>query len=298
MIPSFVIAPTTINVTTMARRFCNGPASARCIKLAKPRSVRNPRRVVAFHTRGRPVALPASTEIQCGVIRIVLALSILAGCGRLGFDSTGDGGGGSTGDGKGSSGSATIDAPISMVCGDGVCGGNTGESCQSCTADCQTTAPVCGNYACDPGEDGASCPGDCGPTPWPWTSDEAELRSLVNAKRTGGVTCPGTTTVSTAPALADDMNLDRAARDIVWEEAEHGTIGVRRCDGQSVLLYLAQVGASNSQVNSNTNTNQQRVDAWAADMNGCPNLMDAAKTTMGVAIATGAISTTYAVMFH
>lgn len=298
MIPSFVIAPTTINVTTMARRFCNGSASAHCIKLAKPRSVRKRRRVAGFHTRGRPVALPASTAIQCGVIRIVLAVSILAGCGRLGFDATGDGGG-STGDGKGSgSGSATIDAAISMVCGDGICGGTSNETCQSCASDCKTTQPVCGNYACDLGEDGASCPIDCGPSPWPWTSDEAELRSLINAKRTGGVTCPGGMGVITAPALADDANLDRAARDIAWEEAEHGTVGLTRCDGQSVLFYLAQVGASNSQVNSNTNTNQQRVDAWAADMNGCPNLMDASKTIMGVSIATGASNTTYAVMFH
>ena len=49
--------------------------------------------------------------------------------------------------------------PAAPHCGDGTCS-KFGENCRNCPADCECT-PVCGDSYCDPGEDAASCPGDC-----------------------------------------------------------------------------------------------------------------------------------------
>jgi len=243
------------------------------------------------------------------VIRVVLLLSVLGGCGRWGFDAAGDGGG-STGDGR------DIDAPTACVpdgfcvtacgasdpdctsiCGDGTCVANVGETCDSCSADCKTTTPVCGNLACDPGENGTNCPSDCGPIPWPWSAEETELAGLVNNQRVNGVTCPGMMMMTAVP-LADDPDLDHAARDLAWEAAQYGTVGQRRCDGLSILSFMANTGASNSRISSGTGTNQDRIAAWVADVNACPQLIDPARVSIGVGIATGATTTTYVVLMH
>src|SRR5262245_55766205 len=56
----------------------------------------------------------------------------------------------------------TDDPDCAGVCGDGTC---AGELCAMCASDCATRAAVCGNGACDSGEDSASCFADCGPSP-------------------------------------------------------------------------------------------------------------------------------------
>ncbi|MFQ5514487.1 MAG: hypothetical protein ACE5FG_08595 [Myxococcota bacterium] len=51
------------------------------------------------------------------------------------------------------------------VCGNGTC--ESGESCDTCSADCGECGPVCGNGVCQPGETCASCASDCGVCPPP-----------------------------------------------------------------------------------------------------------------------------------
>ena len=228
------------------------------------------------------------------MIRRLVLLSALASCGRLGFDASGDGGGSNVSplhDG-------TVDTPSSTVCGDGSCVANLGETCVTCASDCKTTTPVCGNLACDPGEDGTTCPTDCGPVPWQWDAEEMDLLNLINNARTGGVQCPGTGAPMTAPALTITDTLHRAARDLAWEQAQYDTVGVKRCDGQNVLSYLATVNANNVREASGAGTTQQWISAWEADMNACPQLVDTSVTTIGVAVATGAKNTTYIVVTH
>jgi hypothetical protein len=116
-------------------------------------------------------------------------------------------------------GCAGIDPDCTTTCGDGVCIGNAGELCSTCTADCMTTAPVCGNGTCDPGEAAAACVADCGPMPWPWTQEEADLLVQVNAMRTAGFMCPGGMRPA-QPAWTPGPWLDDA-RDWVWEYAHH-----------------------------------------------------------------------------
>ena len=84
---------------------------------------------------------------------------------------------------------ADADTDSPGFCGDGVCSADEGEGCTTCPADCDTTAPVCGNGACDPGELGV-CEADCGPNPWPtsWENDAFAAFDEINALRAvGGV---------------------------------------------------------------------------------------------------------------
>ena len=216
----------------------------------------------------------------------------LASCGRLGFDANSDGGHVSTlHDG-------TVDTPTSTVCGDGVCVASLGETCVSCATDCKTQTPVCGNLACEAGEDGTTCPTDCGPVPWPWGTDEAMLLALINDARTAGVNCPASTSTVTAAELASSAQLQAAARDLAWEEAQYGTVNTKRCDGEAVFTYLAGVDANNERMSDGAGTPQSWLDAWKLDTNACPQLVDTARTTIGVAVAVGAQTTTYVVLMH
>ncbi len=119
-------------------------------------------------------------------------------------------------DGVCSFGCAGHDRDCDTTCGDGVCMGNAGELCVNCPADCMTTAAVCGNGACDPGES-PGCVADCGPTPWPWTAEETELLQKINAVRIAGYTCPNG---ARAPQPAfTSADATAAAREWAWELA-------------------------------------------------------------------------------
>lgn len=126
---------------------------------------------------------------------------VVAGCGRIGFearsyargvDAPGDAPPDAVdpacliSDGICVFGCAGIDDDCTTTCGDGTCVdgtcvGNAGELCANCAMACMTTNAVCGNGACDPGEPGAGCYADCGPSPWPWTQEEADLLGMLNA---------------------------------------------------------------------------------------------------------------------
>ena len=49
--------------------------------------------------------------------------------------------------------------PCAPVCGDGTCNGT--ETCYSCPADCLSCPPICGDGTCNDSETSDSCPGDC-----------------------------------------------------------------------------------------------------------------------------------------
>ena len=81
----------------------------------------------------------------------------------------------------------------------------------------------------------AGCYADCGPTPWPWTTDESSLLMMINAVRTGGFLCPGAGAGTTAPALAIDPALLPDAREWAWEIAHQGynLANGNRCNGRT-----------------------------------------------------------------
>ena len=124
------------------------------------------------------------------------AVLAVAACGRVGFEPA-DGGVDAlsdagidalnpaclVSDGVCVFGCGGIDVDCATTCGDGTCVGNGGELCGNCAADCMTQRAACGNGACDPGEVAAGCIADCGPAPWPWTKEETELLTMVNATR-------------------------------------------------------------------------------------------------------------------
>jgi hypothetical protein len=155
---------------------------------------------------------------------VVVASLALAACGRIGFSTssaavTGDGGG------------------VPPSCGDGICQAALGEDCANC-ADCRTTAAVCGNGACDPGETSASCPTDCGPTPWPLASDEQSLLSDLNFYRIDDA-CG-----SVLSALPEDTTLRAIAREWAWEIAHQQFLAAdyTRCNGRTLADLEQQTG--------------------------------------------------------
>ena len=221
-------------------------------------------------------------------MKLAAAIVVLAACGRLGFDPAGVGDGGH---GSDVGGEATTPA----VCGDGVCEGTAGESCASCAADCKSQAVVCGNAACDPGEDGTSCYVDCGPVPWTWATDEMDLVGAINSTRTTGFTCNGAP-VPPTNALTVDAGLQAAARDLAWEEAQFGTIGSRRCDGESIITFLATSNATAQRLADGRTTTADRIDTWIGDPTACAQIAGA-YTVMGVAVAVAA-NNTYVVLMR
>ena len=221
-------------------------------------------------------------------MKLAAAIVVLAACGRLGFDPArvDDGGHGSdVGGGE----------MTPAVCGDGVCEGTAGESCASCAVDCKSQAAVCGNAACDPGEDGASCYVDCGPLPWTWATDETDLVAAINSARTMGFTCNGAA-VPPTNALTVDAGLQAAARDLAWEEAQFGTVGSRRCDGESIVTFLAMAKANTQRLADGRTTTADRIDTWIGDPSACAQLAGAA-TVVGVAVAI-ALNNTYVVLMR
>lgn len=59
--------------------------------------------------------------------------------------------------------SLKIVSPDDIVCGDGNCDADLGETYDNCPLDCEKKA-ACGDGTCDPGENSTSCPKDCAAT--------------------------------------------------------------------------------------------------------------------------------------
>ena len=241
------------------------------------------------------------------VSRVVAVVVMLAaGCGRIGFGTAGDGGAAADDSAVPDATTACVadgfcppscvgsDPDCATICGDGVCVGNAGELCTTCAADCRTTMDVCGNGTCGPSETGATCFTDCGPSPWTWSQDQAELLTAINQARTGGTACGGMQE-TTAAALTVDPALARAARDVTWEEAHLGTIALNRCDGQSMTSFLGSVNASSTRLSSGQTTTQQRFAELIAQ--SCSEVMNPAFTRVGIGVADD-VTSVYAVLLR
>jgi uncharacterized protein YkwD len=227
---------------------------------------------------------------------------VFAGCGRIGFDARSDGGGVDAADdatpdavnpacliadGVCVFGCARIDDDCSTTCGDGTCIGNAGELCVSCSADCNTTTPVCGNGACDPGEAAAGCHADCGPAPWPWLQEEADLLEQINATRATGYACPAGA-VPAAPALTA-TSFTPGAREWVWELAHQKFFmsGGVVCNGRT-FAERATIGGYNAGMNAggpSTTTVAIALSRWLGDSSQCSALLAATYTQIEVAVA-------------
>jgi len=199
-----------------------------------------------------------------------LVVIALVGCGRVAFDPIVDG--------------AADTATLPAVCGDGVCEGGAGELCSTCS-DCATAALVCGNGECTAGEDGASCYADCGPSPWPWTDDAAQMLATINQARTQGTMCPGGGMTLTAPALTYDTALEVVAREWAWEAAHENWGPPDSCNGRLASDRLGTVGASSGWKSFGGTTGPEGAAALIAFMPACNQIMNPSNTLLGAAAA-------------
>jgi hypothetical protein len=225
----------------------------------------------------------------------------LASCGRIGFEihagvksdaGDGDGGVGSDaaqtacvdGDGMCPAGCVGMDSDCVNVCGDGLCVGNAGEKCGACAADCATTSDVCGNGHCDVDESSASCPTDCGPSPWPWDQQGADLVSMLSAMRTGGFTCPGGA-MTTVGALSAGPDPKRGADHLAWEIAHQPFFtGLNECDGTTFISDINAAGYSGGAFGQ-TATAASAIAQIKGDGPTCMRVMMGQYTTASVAMA-------------
>ena len=115
---------------------------------------------------------------------------------------------------------------------DGVCDASAGETCTSC-GDCDTTAPVCGNGACDPGEHTVNCMADCGPVPGPTPGPPTNKKSSSPSTPSA----PPAPTARAAPkgpvsALTMDPVLQAAARLHSWDQSYSDYFEHDSCNGR------------------------------------------------------------------
>ena len=226
---------------------------------------------------------------------------IAAGCGRIGFGTVGgddsavpDATTACVADGFCPPSCIGSDPDCATTCGDGICVGNAGELCTTCAADCRTTMDVCGNGTCGASETGVTCYSDCGPSPWTWSQDEADLLAAINQARTEGTSCGGMP-ATTAPALTIDAALARAARDVTWEQAHLRIITFNRCDGQSMTMFLSTVNARSTKISSGETTTQQRITDLMAS--SCMTVMDPTLARVGIGVADD-LASVYAVLLR
>lgn len=104
--------------------------------------------------------------------------------------------------------SLSISTLTPSVCdNDGVC--DFGESCTSCTADCDHQGGgtgCCGNGICEAGESGSSCFPDCGTT----LASEMSCADRIDGDRDGLLDCADTDCCSDAACAALDFDQDGA----------------------------------------------------------------------------------------
>jgi hypothetical protein len=179
-----------------------------------------------------------------------------------------------------------IDPDCTTTCGDGRCVGNAGELCGNCAADCATKAVVCGNGACEAGE-APDCYADCGPEAWQWLAMEQDAIDRINAKRTGGTTCPGENQPATAPALTTAAVLVPTVHEWAWEIAHQNvlTTGGGSCNGRTNAER--QIPADfDTYVQSRGHASvEAAVTSWFANTTICPALMSTVRTKIAVGVA-------------
>jgi hypothetical protein len=244
--------------------------------------------------------------------RAVVAITIAA-CGRIGFDglTTGSGSAGDAptidtvttacvaGDNVCRVSCLGSDSDCTTTCGDGRCVGNAGEFCTNCAADCMTLSPVCGNGACDPGEDSDICYADCGPTPWTaaWVVEEGQLVSMINAARTGGTTCPGSG-AATVPSLAASGSGTAQAREMAWERSYQGFTGSGNtvaCNGRTLGQRVGLPSAAWIAFGPDASS---AVGFWLGDATVCPSIMKATWVELGAGVSHDAMAGYYVIVLR
>jgi uncharacterized protein YkwD len=184
---------------------------------------------------------------------------------------------------------SSLDAPAPPppppTCGDGVCAGNAGELCSTCATDCAKQTVTCGNGQCEAGES-PGCTADCGPSPWTWASNEAQLATLINNARTQGFACPGSATV-TRPAFIIDDSMKLGAREWVWELAHQNYFNNGNyCNGRTLAERKALGGNFTGYLLASGYTNvQMAFDSWMTSATLCPIVMSGVATRASIAIA-------------
>ncbi|MEJ7599339.1 MAG: hypothetical protein WKG01_15640 [Kofleriaceae bacterium] len=179
-----------------------------------------------------------------------------------------------------------VDPDCVTTCGDSRCVGSAGELCGACAADCATRTAVCGNGACDPGE-APDCYADCGPAPWLWASEEQDVIARVNAKRVGGVRCPGSDKQVTAPALVAEPSLVPATHEWAWEIAHQNVLvsGGGACNGRTNADRQVPVDFDAYVQSRGYATVAIAVEAWFASMTICPSLVSTTRTKIAAGVA-------------
>lgn len=170
--------------------------------------------------------------------------------------------------------------PCARACvADDTCRGRRGERCGWC-AECDTRAAVCGNGACDPGEDPVGCMVDCGPPAWPapWIEAEAAMGEAIDALRAAGATCPSGPRAA-APRLARDPSLTAAARGHAWDSSLSDTFGPQSCDGRT--LADRAPGAAAEALGWGWPSGAAAVASWARGPE-CEHLLDPSITAVGL----------------
>ncbi len=216
-------------------------------------------------------------------VRGALLWLVMAGCGRIDFAARPD---------------STIDTSADShvaVCGDGVCDGQLGELCSTCS-DCKTLSVVCGNGACEAGEDG-TCYVDCGPSPWPWQAEADQMLTALNQARATGVTCPGATSAITAPALVYDAVIEPTAREWAWEAAHETWYPADACNGRTAFDRVTAAGLASAWKVFGSTSPADAINMLLADASACPNVMSSSVTEFAGAAAHDAI-TSHAVVFR
>ena len=169
----------------------------------------------------------------------------------------------------------STDPDCTTTCGDGRCVGNAGELCSNCTADCMTTNVVCGNGQCQAGES-PDCFADCGPTPWTWAAEEAQLLALIQNARTTGFACPNMASV-TRPAYTISAALLPPAREWVWEMSHHNFFGSgstnASCNGRTAAQREQEGGFTGYVRSAGPADVQTAFNNWMASATQCPIVM-------------------------
>jgi hypothetical protein len=218
----------------------------------------------------------------------VVALVVVAGCGRIAFDRHGDGGSTAGDDGRGDDDGAS-DSVTPALCGNGLCEGTGNELCATCMADCAVTTDVCGNGECSATEV-TTCQADCGPDPWPFGADDAALLTEINNARTGGVTCPGDSMPRVAAAFTQTSSMERGVREYAWEiaHAQYFVAGGAACNGRTFGDRQAPYAANGGISFRSTGvvaTPTQVVSSWKTSAMLCPALMNMFATQATTAVA-------------
>ncbi len=174
-------------------------------------------------------------------------------------------------------------------CGDGACEVAAGELCTTCQVDCGTRAAVCGNGECQSGESATTCAADCGPVtpPAEWASFAQQVVTLINQRRTAGVTCPSGPKPP-VPALAVHPGLERAAWLHAWDLSYSQYFSHTSCNGRTPAERAAAAGASyHGEIAANGYTSPADVVAgWIASDGHCVILMGSGHTALGAGYAT------------